>query len=337
MSSTDEHGGPPLVSIGVPVYNGERFLRESLESLLAQDYAPLDIVISDNASEDGSAAICREFAERDSRVRYRRNETNLGALANFRGLQDLAGGPYFMWGSDHDLWDPRFVSKLVEVLDADPAIVLAYGRTMLIDADGAEMGIMPDRVDTRNRSAVSRYAHLLRNLSKCNMMYGLMRLDALRALRQGLINIWCPDRLFLAELSLAGSFAQLDDTLFFRRENRPRESDGERKARVLAFTDPSTGRQKARRSLRSHYRALRNAHMRLVAGSDLSPRDKLCAMGVTYRCFWRSASRGVPIVDEAREEWGWRWDAVRGGRVAPAVKFLPWLLKRIRQREPEDY
>ena len=327
----------PLVSIGVPVYNAERFLRESLGSLLAQDYSPIEIIISDNASEDGSEAICREYAERDDRIRYHRNETNLGALANFRQLQDLATGPYFMWASDHDLWDASCVSTLASVLSTESDVVLAYGRTMSLDAAGRQMGLMSDRIDTRGCAESERYTHLVRNLSCCNIVYGLIRLDALRGLRQGLVNIWSPDRLLLAELSLAGSFAQIDKTLFFRRENRPQETDGQRKERALTHANPATGRQKATRSLRSHYRELRNAHFGLLLRSKLSAADKLRAMAVTYRCFWRSAAGGVPVIEEAGEEWNWRRQDMRAGRIAPAVKFLPWLLRRAMRRKPEDY
>ena len=97
----------PLVSIGMPVYNGERFIRQALDSLLAQDCENFELIISDNASADGTQEICLEYAAQDGRIRYYRNENNLGALANFNRVLGLAQGPYFMWAAHDDVWDAR--------------------------------------------------------------------------------------------------------------------------------------------------------------------------------------------------------------------------------------
>src|SRR3954452_21534224 len=105
----------PLVSIGLPVYNGEQFIRTALDSLLGQTYQPLELIICDNASTDQTAAICQEYLAKDQRVRYYRNPTNLGAVKNFNRAFELSSGIYFMWAADHDLREPTFVSRCVEV------------------------------------------------------------------------------------------------------------------------------------------------------------------------------------------------------------------------------
>src|SRR3954469_5368600 len=108
------------------MYNGERFLAESLASLLAQDYPVFEIFISDNASTDGTEHIALAAASRDGRIRYERLEANQGAMVNFNRVLRLATGTYFMWASDHDLWEPDFISACVAALERDPDAVLAY-------------------------------------------------------------------------------------------------------------------------------------------------------------------------------------------------------------------
>src|SRR5262245_10163897 len=128
----------PLVSIGLPVYNEQRFIRETVASLLAQDFEDLELIISDNASTDGTEEICRQFAARDPRVSYERSEVNRGAFVNFDRVFELAGAKYFMWAGAHDLWSPSFVSRAVGMLEADPQLVLAYPRPITIDTTGKE-------------------------------------------------------------------------------------------------------------------------------------------------------------------------------------------------------
>lgn len=106
----------PLVSIGMPVYNGERYIRQALDSLLAQDYANFELIISDNVSTDGTQGICLEYAARDERIRYYRNETNLGALRNFNRVFELSSGKYFMWAAHDDVWNPAYVQEVLALL-----------------------------------------------------------------------------------------------------------------------------------------------------------------------------------------------------------------------------
>src|SRR5215218_525857 len=115
----------PAASVGVPVYNGEEFLAPALDAILAQDYADFELIISDNASTDGTQEIARQYAARDPRVRYSRNETNIGAVGNFNRVFALSTGKYFMWAGAHDLRHPSMLSRCIAVLEEDAEVVLA--------------------------------------------------------------------------------------------------------------------------------------------------------------------------------------------------------------------
>ena len=99
----------PKVSIGMPVYNGEQFIRCALDSLLEQSFPDFELIISDNASTDGTEEICREYAARDQRINYVRQPLNLGAYANFKFVLDEAHGEYFMWAACDDIRSADFI------------------------------------------------------------------------------------------------------------------------------------------------------------------------------------------------------------------------------------
>lgn len=126
----------PLVSIGLPVYNGERYLCAALDALLTQDYERFELIVSDNASTDGTAEICRAYVSKDKRIRYFRNETNLGSVKNFSRVLELSIGKYFMWAAHDDLWTPDCINKLVCCLEQDPEFVLCASDVKFIDENG---------------------------------------------------------------------------------------------------------------------------------------------------------------------------------------------------------
>src|SRR5438128_323622 len=139
----------PLVSIGVPIYNEAQHLAEALDSLLAQDYENIEIMISDNASTDATPQICEEYVAKDPRIRYQRNETNVGSFDNFNGVFKLARGEFFMWAAGHDLRHPSQVSRCVEAMLEDPRIVLCYSQMIWIDSNGQPLEKGQDYIDTR--------------------------------------------------------------------------------------------------------------------------------------------------------------------------------------------
>src|SRR5437867_8743488 len=126
----------PRVNIGMPVYNGERFLEEAIDSMLNQSFKDFELIISDNASTDRTQEICRAYLARDRRIRYFQNQTNLGATANFNRVFELSSGEYFKLANADDLSAPDLLAKCVAVLDAHPEVVLCYPKTTIIDENG---------------------------------------------------------------------------------------------------------------------------------------------------------------------------------------------------------
>lgn len=123
-----KHSGPAgLVTIGIPTFNRVAMLSRAATAALQQSYAPLELVISDNASRDGTAAWCKSAAESDPRVRYFRNDTNVGHAANFRLAFERGRGEFFMWLADDDWVDRDYVQRCVERLCAEPSSVLVSG------------------------------------------------------------------------------------------------------------------------------------------------------------------------------------------------------------------
>ena len=210
--------GSPRVSIGMAIYNEEKFLRQALDSLLAQDYADFELIISDNASEDATEQICLEYAARDPRVRYHRNETNVGSGENFNRVFRLSCGEYFMWAAGHDLWAPTFISRCVGVLEKDPSVVLCYPLTQYIDTTGKQLSVVGSNLDTRNCTLLGRFNLAVWEGRTGFIIYGVIRSNSLRQTRL-FRKVWGPDILLLTELSLLGSFANIPETLFYGRDN----------------------------------------------------------------------------------------------------------------------
>ena len=113
----------PKVSIGIPVYNGEKFLRNALDCILNQSYENIEIIISDDTSTDSTKSICEEYMKKDLRIKYILQKENLGAFHNFNFVLTQAKSKYFMWAEVDDKWEPEFIEKNVAVLESNPKIV----------------------------------------------------------------------------------------------------------------------------------------------------------------------------------------------------------------------
>jgi len=206
----------PRISIGLGVYNGGKFLQQTLDSILAQTFADFELIISDNASTDGTEETCREYAERDTRIRYSRNRTNIGLFNNFNRVFQLSSGQYFRWSSADDLFDRRSLEECLKVLDGHPEVVLCYPKTVLIDGDGRTIRGYDDNLNLRMPEAAARMRSVLQNVGLVNVHYGLIRADALR--RTSLMADYPgSDTVLIAELALHGQFAEIPEQLFFRR------------------------------------------------------------------------------------------------------------------------
>lgn len=213
----------PRLSIGLPVYNGENYLPQALDGLLAQTYEDFEIVISDNASTDGTQAICEAYAARDSRIRLERQSVNRGAAANYNRTFELAGGELFKWAAHDDVCLPAFLERCVEALDtAGPGTVLAYTPAVTIDAHGE--AIVPDPyaggdfLEPDSAFAAARVVHTLRRMSMVNAVFGVIRREDLAKTR--LIGPFvASDYVLMVELAMRGRFARLDEALLLRRKH----------------------------------------------------------------------------------------------------------------------
>ncbi|MGD8414260.1 MAG: glycosyltransferase family 2 protein [Candidatus Latescibacterota bacterium] len=209
----------PRVTVGIPVYNGEPYLEQAIASLLGQSYPDFELIISDNASTDGTEGICREFARQDGRVRYERNETNVGAAANYNRLVDMARGRYFKWAAHDDLCAREYLERCVEIMDRDSSVVVCYPKTRIIDERGRDKGPYEDNLHLTSPHRHERFRDVVfRDEGECNAVFGLIRMDVLE--RTGLIgNYPASDMILLSELALHGTFYELPEPLFQRRDH----------------------------------------------------------------------------------------------------------------------
>jgi hypothetical protein len=225
------------VGIGMPTRNGATFIAQALESLLAQDHGGFEIVVSDNASTDGTTDIVRDFARRDSRVRLERVEETLSAAQNFDRVFGLTRGPYFMWAADDDLWDASYVRRCVAALDANPPLVMASTGVRFIDPEGAiaEAGDPRyDNPDLSSRSVVKRVRTLLGRRG-WYQVYGLARREALE--RTHLFqDTYGPDVVLVLELAMLGPIGLVPEPLFFYRRH-PGRTEQDRAARQGGIRD----------------------------------------------------------------------------------------------------
>lgn len=231
----------PLVTIGIPVFQKEHQLRATLDSALAQTHGNLEIVLADNGSTDATAAMCREYAARDARVRFVQNRTNLGSRRNFNLVFELAHGEYFVWGRGHDLWAPEFVARGVQILQREPDTVLVHTRCREIDLDGRELGLVDESLDTRGLQLPARLMATWRDVLGPATL-GVVRTAAMDRTRLYQDVGGC-DVLFLLELAREGAFTFVDEPLLALRRVRAEVSEQETVRRTWAQLNPFRTRQ----------------------------------------------------------------------------------------------
>jgi glycosyltransferase involved in cell wall biosynthesis len=212
MSST------PLVSVGLFVYNGERFIEETLDSILGQTFADFELIISDNASTDRTGEIAETYAARDKRIRYYRSEKNMGAGWNVRRVYELATGKYFKQAAADDLLEPDFLRLCVEALESDPSCVVAYPKTKVVDENGNFIENYVTPTKTNSSDPATRFREMLLVPSWSYQIFGVMRMSALRQIPpQG--SYVSSDKVLLARLSFLGRFYEVPEYLFVSRHH----------------------------------------------------------------------------------------------------------------------
>ena len=208
----------PLVSVGMPVYNEERTLEAAVYALLHQTYPTLEIIISDNASSDGTRAIGERLALSDDRVRYSRRPENQGPHSNFRYVLENARGTYFMWAGADDIWQPTYIEKNLARLEADPDLVCSISQVRWgIDGEGGGLATGTASLEGSVRSNVKRY---LRNGRDNSRFYGLF-------VREALVASYPSDTFYGLDLAMMlgtlmlGKHAELDEVLMKRTRTDP--------------------------------------------------------------------------------------------------------------------
>ncbi len=207
----------PRLSIGLPVYNGERHIGEALEALLGQTYEDFELIVSDNASMDGTSEICLRYARQDHRIRYIRQERNIGLVPNHIFVLQQARGELFKSAAHDDLYARDLLARCVHALDDDPHAVLAHSWSAVVDSSGSVVGTFGPGVALDAPRAADRFRSVL--YEGCHdYEYAVIRTRALRRMRaQGSYHF--ADRVLNAELALHGGFRQVEEWMYFRREH----------------------------------------------------------------------------------------------------------------------
>jgi glycosyltransferase involved in cell wall biosynthesis len=268
------------VAIGMPVWNGEKYVSEAIESILGQTYGDLELVISDNASTDATAEICRGYAKQDARIRYIRQEKNIGAAPNHHEVVRHSSGRYFKWACHDDVLVPEFIDECVRVLDADEAVAVCCPATVLINEDGSLVRYSPqhegmvdhygnvwrvkENMALTSADPADRFAAVLCNIDWCFEIYGLIRRSALEQISV-MPSYYGGDKVLLAELSLIGRYHLLGAPLFHRRCH-PGQSSSPQTSSYRALWISGRRGQLVPTQLR-----LMTAYLRAALGAKLTP------------------------------------------------------------------
>lgn len=212
-----------MLTIGMPVYNGERFLAKALDSYLTQSFADFQILVSDNASTDRTEEIARDYAARDHRIRYFRNARNMGAGWNFLRVYELATGKYYKQAAHDDFCEPGFLAECINALESDPGLVVAHTKTRIVDADGNLVEDYDCRLRTDSNDPLIRFADLILINHRCFPIFGIHRLSALRSLPP-MGSFPHADGVLLVQLGLMGRFYESDKRLFINTRHKGQSS-----------------------------------------------------------------------------------------------------------------
>jgi glycosyltransferase involved in cell wall biosynthesis len=229
----------PEVTVGVPVFNGEHYLTEAVQSICEQTFEDFEVIISDNASTDRTAQICRELASQDARIRYVRQPRNIGVVRNFDFVARAANGKFLKWASANDCCARTMLAKCVDVLRREDDAVLCYGRTCLIDGRGNEIGLYENDLSVQQVRPSERFIEVRSRMTMNNAQNGLIRVKPLRQTRLGRLY---PDGdlILMAELALRGTFRLLPDVLLYRRIDEGAASRFLSDRELRVFIDPDS-------------------------------------------------------------------------------------------------
>jgi glycosyltransferase involved in cell wall biosynthesis len=299
----------PRLSIGLPVYNAQAFLPQALDCLLTQTFDDFEIIICDNASTDGTELICRDYADRGPRVRYFRNPTNLGAIANFNRTFALASAPLFKWAAHDDLHRSNYLESCVRLLDQDPATVLAHSGTAFIGENGQEFpfdAATGNYIDPKTGAhqkpdspaigdsaiAATRFWHVLSRARWGSHMFAVMRREALERTHL-LPNFAGGDRAMLAELALLGRFRAVPERLFLKRFHAAVSwALNQRELKSFLSTDGKAYSRRARQ-LKAFFSAPRGKPVRALTKAACTAMVAVHCAKITAQTIVRKESRNA--------------------------------------------
>lgn len=216
----------PVVSIGMPVYNGEKYIREALDSLRSQSFTDFELIISDNASTDGTEEICKQYAAKDSRIHYERQPVNLGALANFTFVLDAARGECFMWAAADDVWDPGWINEMLNTMK-ETGSNAAFGKVQCIDEHSKELNHYANNLTFEYRGPrwlrQLKYFLQFEGGGKANPIYALWKAADLREIK---LNEYQYDYLIVFDLLNRTEIASSSDSKIYKRIHSDCEGGG---------------------------------------------------------------------------------------------------------------
>lgn len=315
-----------LVSICMPVYNGEDYIRPTLDALLAQDYENFELIISDNASTDKTADICLSYAKTDSRIQYHRNDVNIGAAPNFNHVMQAATGEYFMWAACDDLYDACYISSLVALLEANQEAVMAYSLEIMINEDGQRVRT-PEETGSLFSGSETRFSRLRRFIwfrdqqPLASLVYGIFLTGIIQktsGFQDYEEEYWGRDLHLLLRVLLEGSFVCSNSALFHKRAIAANASKWPQNQAINPILRKianwfASGRTRGdgnvtaypkivlniNRCLRGlkNWREIYVGYCRIIADSDLPAcrRVSLQFLG-RIRCFWRQTDAFIRFV-----------------------------------------
>jgi glycosyltransferase involved in cell wall biosynthesis len=283
----------PRLSIGLPVYNGERHVGEAIEALLGQTYEDFELIVSDNASTDGTSEICLGYARQDHRVRYIRQERNIGLIPNHVFVLNQARGELFKNAAHDDLYARDLLLRCVEALDDDPNVVLAHPLSAVVNSAGSVVGTFGPGAALDAPRAADRLRTVL--YEGCHdYEYGVIRTATLRRVRH-LGSYHLADRMFNVELVLHGRFRQVEEWLYFRREHQEPISQ---KVRERCVTLDPRRANRLRHPVVRLYGEYLWACLAAIGRAPLSIAERGECFGILTQYL---ASRAVPVMGESRK------------------------------------
>lgn len=322
------------VSVGLAVYNGAQYLAEAIESILNQDHENLELIISDNGSEDATQQIAQLYVDRDARIKYYRYPHNLGGSKNGRRVLDASSGKYFMWAAHDDLRERTMISECVAILESDPSVVLCYPVISNIDENGRTLGPLEDEIKIDHDTAEDRFLSVLWQLDICSIFYGLIRSDVLHQLNWPVERSQGGDHVILGELALLGKFQKIHKPLFTRRFHGDRKYDSLEEYNSFRL---GGNPRNSKEGVFLPFCEFAFETLNVVKFSDLDEKAKSTLYAETLKCFrerWgRHVSyeihRAIALIDKGAYQHPWVGEAPKEVTLMSSQYYCSMLLSRL--------